>query len=65
MAAAEAGVRKLIHVSTGQVYDSSKGVSREDSKIDPWTLLAKYHLKAEEKLKDLPGSVAHPAVDYM
>ena len=56
-AAAGAGVKKFIHVSTGQVYDSSKGVSREESKVDPWTQLAKYHLKAEGALRDVPGSV--------
>ncbi len=52
-AAAKQG-SKFIHVSTGQVYDSSKGLSTEDSKVDPWTILAKYHLRAELALKDIP-----------
>ncbi len=51
--AAKAG-SKFIHISTGQVYDSSKGVSTEESKVDPWTLLAKYHLRAELALKNIP-----------
>lgn len=57
--AARSGVGKFIHVSTGQVYDSSKGCSKETSKLDPWTILAKYHLKAELALKDIPGCVCH------
>lgn len=45
---------KFIHVSTGQVYDSSKGISNECSKLSPWTNQAKYHLMAELALKDIP-----------
>ena len=26
-------------------------VSQEESKLEPWTLLAKYHLKAEQELR--------------
>lgn len=66
-AAAKAKVRKFIHVSTGQVYDSSKNASSEASKVDPWTQLAKYHLKAEMSLKDIAGLnylVVRPAIVY-
>ncbi|XP_064387862.1 dTDP-D-glucose 4,6-dehydratase-like [Halichondria panicea] len=64
--AAKAG-SKFIHISTGQVYDSSKGVSTEESKVDPWTLLAKYHLRAELALKNIPELqylIVRPAIVY-
>lgn len=69
--AAKCGVKRFIHVSTAQVYNSDKvamlkrvdlylkcclciqGVSHEVSKLDPWTLIAKYHLKAEQELKKI------------
>lgn len=52
--AAKHKVDKFIEVSTAQVYDPDKKPSKEDAKTKPWTLLAKYKLKAEEELKKIP-----------
>lgn len=42
-------------MSTAQVYDSGKKSSTEESKLKPWTLVAKYKHKAEEELKQISG----------
>jgi len=34
-----------------------QGISNEDSKLEPWTTLAKYKLKAEQSLSNIPGWV--------
>ena len=34
-----------------------QGISKEDSKLDPWTLIAKHKLAAEKALADIPGYV--------
>ena len=34
-----------------------QGISTERSKVDPWTQIAKYHLKAENAFKQIEGSV--------
>ena len=34
-----------------------QGLSKEESKVDPWTLLARYHLKAEQEFKGIEGYV--------
>ena len=44
-----------------------QGESSEESKLDPWTVLAKYKLKAEEALKNVPGLnyvILRPAIVY-
>lgn len=69
-AAAEAAknkVTRFIHVSTAQVYDADKKPSKEDSKIDPWTGIAKAHWEAEKLVRATPGLnylVVRPAVVY-
>ncbi|EGG20339.1 NAD-dependent epimerase/dehydratase family protein [Cavenderia fasciculata] len=65
--AAKVGVDKFIEVSTAQVYDSNKKASKEDAKTDPWTLIAKHKLSAEQKLKEIAGLnyvIVRPAVVY-
>lgn len=65
--AAKTGVKRFIEVSTAQVYNCDKGESSEESKLDPWTVLAKYKLKAEEALKNVPGLnyvILRPAIVY-
>jgi len=49
-------VDRFIEVSTAQVYEPHSKASKEDSKIEPWTLIAKYKYKAEEKLRELQKS---------
>lgn len=60
-------VKRLIHVSTGQVYDAGKKPSNEESKLKPWTLLAKASLQAEEAVKAISGLnyiIVRPAIVY-
>jgi len=66
-AAAKHGVSRFIHLSTAQVYDSGKKPSTEESKIKPWTKIAKAHLHAEEALKKIKGLnliIVRPATIY-
>lgn len=65
--ASRTGVKRFIHMSTAQVYNSDKIVSHEGSKLDPWTTLAQFHLKAEramEQIDGLPYVIVRPAVIY-
>ncbi|KAL7750824.1 hypothetical protein RI367_003781 [Sorochytrium milnesiophthora] len=65
--AAKQGCKVFVEVSTAQVYDGEKKASTEDAKTKPWTLIAKYKLKAEEELKKIPGLnlvIVRPAVVY-
>jgi len=65
--AVKQGVDRFIEVSTAQVYESEKKPSKENAKLDPWTLLAKSKLKAEEALKNTSGLnliILRPAVVY-
>ena len=65
--AGELKVKKYIQISTGQVYSSDKLASNEDSKISPWTLVAKYKLKVEEELRRIEGLnyiIIRPAIIY-
>jgi len=60
-------VDRFIEVSHAQVYDSDKKASKEDAKTKPWTLLAKYKLKAEEELRQIDGLnliIVRPSVVY-
>lgn len=58
-AAAKAGVKMFVEVSHAQVYDATKTPSREDDKIKPWTLQAKYRYEAEEAVR---VSRIHPSI---
>lgn len=65
--AAKRGVDKFIEVSTAQVYAESKKKSKEGEKLEPWTNLAKYLLKAEEELRKIPNLnliIVRPATVY-
>lgn len=65
-AAKKAGVSKFVQVSTGQVYDAGKKPSDEESKIKPWTALAKASLKAEELVaaSGVPYNIVRPSIVY-
>ena len=45
--------KRFIEVSTAQVYDAGKKSSTETSSTKPWTLIAKYKLEVENKLKEM------------
>jgi len=53
--AAKTKVDRFIEVSTAQVYKPNKDPSKESDKIDPWTNIATFKLKAEEELRKIPG----------
>ena len=40
------------------MYVLLQGVSQEESKLEPWTLIAKYHLKVEQELKNVEKLVS-------
>jgi len=66
-AAAQNKVARFIHVSTAQVYDADKKASKEDSKVKPWTAIAKAHVEAENHVKGTSGLdyiIVRPAVVY-
>jgi len=65
--AASRGIKKFIELSTAQVYQASKKASNESGKLKPWTVLAKYKLKAEEEIKKIDGLnyvILRPAIVY-
>lgn len=65
--AAKHKVQRFVEVSHAQVYDSDKKASKEEAKTKPWTLLAKYKLKAEEEIKQISGLnyiIVRPAIVY-
>ncbi|KAI8819668.1 uncharacterized protein EV422DRAFT_588472 [Fimicolochytrium jonesii] len=65
--AAKRKVKVFVEVSTAQVYESDKKPSTEESKLKPWTAVAKSKLKAEEELKKIPGLnlvIVRPALVY-
>ncbi|CAB4437115.1 unnamed protein product, partial [Rhizophagus irregularis] len=49
-------VKCFVELSTAEIYQSDKNPSKEDEKIKPWTIMAKYKYKAEEKLKTIEGN---------
>jgi len=66
-AAAAAGVKAFIEVSTSQVYASGLKKSDEKGKLEPWTKMAEAKLKAEEELRSIKGLnliVVRPALVY-
>jgi len=65
--AAKAQVRRYFEVSTAQVYDEGKKASDENSKLKPWTKLAKAKLAAEEAIRAIPNLnyiIVRPAIVY-
>lgn len=65
--AAKRKIKTFVELSTAQIYDGDKKPSKEDGKTKPWTLIAKYKLKAEEELKKMEGLnlvILRPAVVY-
>jgi len=48
-------IKKFVHLSTAQIYAAGKKPSKEGDKTDPWTMLAKAHLKTEADLKAMKG----------
>ena len=61
------GVKKFIHLSNGQIYDSSSKEKNEKAKCAPWTKLAASQYKADKELlemKDLPIIILRPACIY-
>jgi len=65
--AARRKVKCFVELSTAEIYQSDKNPSKEDEKIKPWTNIAKYKYKAEEKLKTIEGLnlvILRPAVVY-
>jgi len=65
--AAKRNIKVFVELSTAQIYDGDKKPSKEDSKTKPWTLIAKYKLKAEEELMKMKGLnlvILRPAVVY-
>jgi len=66
-AAAKAGVKKYVEVSTAQVYVPDKKPKSEEGKLEPWTTIAKFKLKAEEEIKKIPNlnwNIVRPAIVY-
>jgi nucleoside-diphosphate-sugar epimerase len=64
--AAKTGVKRYIHVSTGQVYKNKKPAT-EESKLDPWTAIAQAHVEAEGLVRatpDLNYVIVRPATVY-
>jgi nucleoside-diphosphate-sugar epimerase len=65
--AAAHGVKKFIELSTSQVYDPGSKASKEDGKLKPFTVVAKFKLEAEKGLAaidGLPLVVLRPATIY-
>jgi nucleoside-diphosphate-sugar epimerase len=64
--AAKQGVKRYIHVSTGQVYKTKKPAN-EETKPDPWTAIAQAHLEAEGHVAATAGLnyvIVRPATVY-
>jgi len=59
------GVKRFIHVSTGQVYKAKKPAN-ETCKVEPWTAIAVAHLEAEAKVKasGINHIIVRPALVY-
>ncbi|XP_048749797.2 uncharacterized protein LOC125661708 isoform X2 [Ostrea edulis] len=65
--AAKRNIRMFVEFSTGQVYAADKKPAHEDSKIEPWTVLAKHKLEVEKRLRNLGGLnylIVRPAIVY-
>lgn len=65
--AAKHDVKRFIEASTAQVYEATDKSKHENSKLDPWTNIAKFKLAVEEELKTIKGlnyAIVRPAVVY-
>lgn len=65
--AAKRRIPVFVEVSTAQLYDGGKKAATEDSKIKPWTLVAKAKAKAEDALREISGLnliLIRPSVVY-
>ncbi|CAG8545640.1 2104_t:CDS:10 [Diversispora eburnea] len=65
--AAKRKVKVFVEVSTAEIYQSDKNPSKEDEKIKPWNVPAKYKYKAEEGLKNIENLnlvILRPAMVY-
>mmetsp|Transcript_34698 Transcript_34698/g.97837 ORF Transcript_34698/g.97837 Transcript_34698/m.97837 type:complete len:369 (+) Transcript_34698:107-1213(+) len=55
-AAAKNKVKRFVEVSDAAVYDpSGKKAAKEDGKISPWTIVAKYKAQGDEQLAKIDG----------
>jgi len=66
-AAAKYNAKRYIEVSTAQVYKAGKKPSNEQSKIKPWTEIARASYEAEQIVAKVPGLnyvVVRPAIVY-
>lgn len=66
-AAKSTSIKKYIEFSTAQVYAEGSKASTEESKLKPWTNLAKAKLEAEEEIKKLKGLnlvIVRPSIVY-
>ncbi|RHZ50555.1 hypothetical protein Glove_495g26 [Diversispora epigaea] len=65
--AAKRKVKVFVEVSTAEIYQNDKNPSKEDEKIKPWNVPAKYKYKAEESLKNIENLnlvILRPAIVY-
>jgi nucleoside-diphosphate-sugar epimerase len=65
--AAKRNVKVFVELSTAQVYESDKKPSDEESKLKPWTTIAKFKLKAENEIQKIPNLnliIVRPAIVY-
>ncbi|KAF8940811.1 hypothetical protein BGZ58_004725, partial [Dissophora ornata] len=65
--AVKKNAKVFVQLSTGDIYESNGAASKEDSKTKPWNVLAKYKLKVDEELQNMPGLnlvILRPAVVY-
>eukprot|EP00742_Colponemidia_sp_Colp-10_P003527 GILJ01003755.1.p1 GENE.GILJ01003755.1~~GILJ01003755.1.p1 ORF type:complete len:389 (+),score=54.05 GILJ01003755.1:57-1169(+) len=65
--AAKLPIRRYIEVSTAHVYAPDSKISKETSKIAPWTKQATWKYKAEDSIRAIPGLplvVLRPALIY-
>ncbi|KAI8393355.1 uncharacterized protein BYT42DRAFT_550737 [Radiomyces spectabilis] len=65
--AARRGIKVFVVMSTAEIYDSGPTASTETSRINPWTIPAKYKFKAKQELKTIQGLnlvILRPAIVY-
>lgn len=60
-------VKKYIEISSGHIHSSEKTPIRESTKLDPWTVMARFKLQVEDDLSTIPELnyvILRPAVVY-
>ncbi|KAK7866504.1 hypothetical protein R5R35_014366 [Gryllus longicercus] len=65
--AAKQNVKRFVEVSTGHMCSSDKMPYKEDSKVEPWTLVAKWKNQVEEELSKVPElkfTIVRPGIVY-